>query len=155
MASTVPEIYKEREPAYIKHTLLESYLETLVLTVGMGAKGEAQARDLLRRLLRRTVGIRRREPGRHVDRLVTQDAGQLQGQTRVPRRECSHAGPVHREGQEGVRASVHVLEARDLCRSGAQVLPSLFVDLRHDILTWCGTNSFTFFFITPRGGRRW
>ena len=43
VASTVPEIYKEREPAYIKHTLLESYLETLVLTIGMGAKGEAQA----------------------------------------------------------------------------------------------------------------
>ena len=43
MATTIPEIYKEREPAFIKHTLLESYLETLVLTIGMGAKGEGQA----------------------------------------------------------------------------------------------------------------
>ena len=41
MANTVPETYQDRGPAFVKHTLLELYLETLVLTIGMGTKGDA------------------------------------------------------------------------------------------------------------------
>lgn len=35
---TVPETYRGREQAYIKHRLLESYLEKLFLIVGMSAR---------------------------------------------------------------------------------------------------------------------
>jgi hypothetical protein len=37
MCPTLPKAYQERPQSYIKHLLLESYLEKLVLIVGRGA----------------------------------------------------------------------------------------------------------------------
>lgn len=43
MASTVPEVYEGREQALVKHALLKSYLEKLVLIIGMSAKQTRKA----------------------------------------------------------------------------------------------------------------
>ena len=38
MAGAVPEVYEGRVPALVKHTLLKSYLEKLVLIIGMNGR---------------------------------------------------------------------------------------------------------------------
>lgn len=38
MKSNLPDVYDGRVPALVKHTLLKSYLEKLVLIIGMRAK---------------------------------------------------------------------------------------------------------------------
>ena len=43
MAGSVPDIYDGRVPAWIKHTLLKSYLEKLVLIIGMNGRKVGKA----------------------------------------------------------------------------------------------------------------
>ena len=151
MATTVPEIYKEREPAFIKHTLLESYLETLVLTIGMGAKGEAQAEIC------------------YVDCFAGpwgSDDENLDG-TSIALSLKTLASCKAKLASLGVNARMRALfiekdkkafgRLSTFLKRGTfaeverECFPGDFVDLRHEILRWCGTNGFTFFFIDPKG----
>lgn len=151
MALTVPEIYQGREPALIKHTLLESYLETLVLTIGMGAKGEARPEIC------------------YVDCFAGpwgSDDENLDG-TSIALSLKTLAGCKAKLASLGVDARMRALFIeRDkttfqrlsnfLTRSApkeveSDCLSGDFVDLRSDILKWCGNTSFTFFFIDPKG----
>lgn len=43
MTSIIPETYEGREQALVKHALLKSYLEKLVLIIGMSAKKAGRA----------------------------------------------------------------------------------------------------------------
>ena len=151
MATTIPEIYKEREPAFIKHELLESYLETLVLTIGMGAKGETQPEIC------------------YVDCFAGpwgSDDENLDG-TSIALSLKTLASSKARLASLGVNARMRAL----FIEKDQKAFPRLstflkrntfseverecilgdFVDLRQEILKWCGTTSFTFFFIDPKG----
>ena len=144
MATTIPEIYKEREPAFIKHELLESYLETLVLTIGMGAKGETQPEIC------------------YVDCFAGpwgSDDENLDG-TSIALSLKTLASCKAKLASLGVNARMRALfiekdkkafeRLSTFLKRGTfaeverECFPGDFVDLRHDILTWCGTNSFTF-----------
>lgn len=151
MAMMVPEIYKDREPALVKHTLLEGYLETLVLTIGMGAKGEAQPEIC------------------YVDCFAGpwgSDDENLDG-TSIALSLRTLASCKAKLASLGVNVRMRALfiekdkkafqrlaaflnrgtfpEVERECFSGD------FVDLRQEILRWCGTTGFTFFFIDPKG----
>ena len=40
-SKAVPESYDEREQAFVKHTLLENYLQKLFLILGAGSRGRS------------------------------------------------------------------------------------------------------------------
>ena len=151
MTPTVPEIYKGREPALIKHTLLESYLETLVITIGLGATGEDRPEIC------------------YVDCFAGpwgSDDENLDG-TSIALSLKTLAGCKEKLVSLGVNASMRALFVEKdkaafqrlsnflTCRAPNEVececMSGDFVDLRPDILKWCGSTSFTFFFVDPKG----
>ncbi len=151
MASTVPEIYKEREPAYIKHTLLESYLETLVLTVGMGAKGEAQAEICYVDCFAGPWGSEDENlDGTSIALSLKTLASCKAKLASLGVNARMRALFIEKDKKAFERLSTF-LKRGTFAEVERECFPGDFVDLRHDILTWCGTNSFTFFFIDPKG----
>lgn len=151
MTQTVPEIYEGREPALVKHTLLESYLETLVVTIGLGAKSEAQPEIC------------------YVDCFAGpwgSDDANLDG-TSITLSLKTLAACKEKLMSLGVNARMRALfiekdkaafqRLSNFLAHGApkevecECMPGDFVDLRYDILKWCGSTSFTFFFIDPKG----
>lgn len=151
MATTVPEIYKDREPALVKHTLLQSYLEALVLTIGMGVKGEAQPEIC------------------YVDCFAGpwgSDDENLDG-TSIALSLKTLASCKAKLASLGVNVRMRALfiekDKKAFQRLSAflnrgnfpeverECFPGDFVDLRQEILKWCGATSFTFFFIDPKG----
>lgn len=151
MTQTVPGIYEGREPALIKHTLLESYLGTLLVTIGLGAKGVARPEIC------------------YVDCFAGpwgSDDENLDG-TSIALSLKTLAGCKEKLVSLGVNARMRALFIEKdktafrrlsnfLVRSApkeveCECMPGDFVDLRADILKWCGSTSFTFFFIDPKG----
>jgi three-Cys-motif partner protein len=151
VTSKVPKIYEGREPALIKHTLLESYLETLVVTIGLGAKGEPRPEIC------------------YVDCFAGpwgSNDDNLDG-TSIALSLKTLAGCKEKLVSLGVNARMRALFIEKdktafqrlsnfLARSApkeveCECMSGDFVDLRSDILKWCGSTSFTFFFVDPKG----
>jgi three-Cys-motif partner protein len=151
MTSGIPAIYEGREPALVKHTLLEGYLETLVLTIGMGARSEIQPEICYvdcfagpwgsedADLEGTSISLSLRTLARCRSKLAS-----LGVNARV------RALFIEKDNAAFQRLSAYLArgtygEVERDCRHGD------FVQLRPNILDWCGTNSFTFFFIDPKG----
>jgi three-Cys-motif partner protein len=151
MAGAVPDIYEGRVPALVKHTLLKSYLEKLVLIIGMNGRKVGKAEIC------------------YVDCFAGpwgSDDEDLDG-TSIALSLKTLAACKHELAKRGVDARMRALyiekdkgafkklskflaerattEVEHDCRNGD------FVDLRADILNWCGTSAFTFFFVDPKG----
>ena len=151
VAGSVPDIYDGRVPAWIKHTLLKSYLEKLVLIIGMNGRKLGKAEIC------------------YVDCFAGpwgSDDEDLDG-TSITLSLKTLAACKAELGKLGVVARMRALyiekdkkafkklstflaerattEVEHDCRHGD------FVDLRQDILTWCGSSAFTFFFVDPKG----
>lgn len=151
MASTVPEIYEGREQALVKHALLKGYLEKLVLIIGMSAKqarkadicfvdcfagpwgsqGEQLEGTSISLSLKTLEDCKAKLASLGVD--ATMRAFYVEKDPNAfGRLKAFLDSPVF----PGVK--------RD-CRNGD------FVDLRSDILQWCGRDAFVFFFVDPKG----
>lgn len=151
MKSIVPAVYEGRVPALVKHTLLKSYLEKLVLIIGMNGRKTGTAEVC------------------YVDCFAGpwgSDDEDLDG-TSIALSLMTLAACKAELAKRGVNARMRALyiekdkgafkklskflaeratsEVEHDCRNGD------FVDLRDDILTWCGTSAFTFFFVDPKG----
>ena len=151
MVGTVPEIYEGRVPALVKHTLLKSYLEKLVLIIGMNGRRVGKAEIC------------------YVDCFAGpwgSDDEHLDG-TSIALSLKTLAACKKELAKRGVDARIRALyiekdkrafkklsaflaeratsEVEHDCRQGD------FVDLRADILNWCGSSAFTFFFVDPKG----
>jgi three-Cys-motif partner protein len=151
MKSTVPAVYEGRIPALVKHTLLKSYLEKLVLIIGMNGRKAGKAEIC------------------YVDCFAGpwgSDDEDLDG-TSIALSLKTLAACKAELAKRGVDARMRALyiekdkaafkklakflaeratsEVEHDCRNGD------FVDLRDDILNWCGTSAFTFFFVDPKG----
>lgn len=151
MKSIVPAVYEGRVPALVKHTLLKSYLEKLVLIIGMNGRKTGKAEIC------------------YVDCFAGpwgSDDEDLDG-TSIALSLKTLAACKAELAKRGVDARMRALyiekdkgafkklskflaeratsEVEHDCRNGD------FVDLRDDILNWCGTSAFTFFFVDPKG----
>lgn len=151
MTSIIPESYQGREQALVKHALLTSYLEKLVLIIGMSAKRTGRTEicfvdcfagpwcspddDLestsISLSLKTLAACKEKLATLGVDATiralyVEKDKGAFD---RLSTFLNSKAPP-----------SIH-----QACMQGD------FVDLRSDILAWCGPSAFTFFFVDPKG----
>jgi three-Cys-motif partner protein len=151
MASTVPEIYEGREQALVKHALLKSYLEKLVLIIGMSAK---QARKAEICFVDCFAG-----PWGSQDDSLDGTSISLSLKTL----EDCKVKLASLNVDARMRALYIEKDPRAFHRLrlflARQTSPSVerdswngdFVDLRPDILQWCGRDSFVFFFVDPKG----
>ena len=151
MTSIIPVAYEGREQALVKHALLKSYLEKLLLIIGMSAKKARHVEICFVDCFAGPWGT----PG-----------DDLEG-TSISLSLTTLAACKVKLATLGVDATMRALyvekdeTAFDRLSTylGAKAPPSIdhscrhgdFVDLRADILKWCGAGAFTFFFVDPKG----
>ncbi|MEO8390716.1 three-Cys-motif partner protein TcmP [Polaromonas sp.] len=150
-AILVPAIYDGREQAWIKHQLLESYLEKLLLIIGMAARSQGKVEIC------------------YVDCFAGpwgDDSEQMEG-TSIAISMRTMAMCKQKLAKLGVDATMRALyielDKRAFGRLSdylqkatpagvdAQCKEGDFLALRQDILKWCGNTAFAFFFIDPKG----
>lgn len=148
---SVPEIYDGREQAWIKHQLLESYLEKLVLIIGLAARSQGKVEIC------------------YVDCFAGpwgDDSEQMEG-TSIAISMRTMAMCKQKLAKLGVDATMRALyielDKRAFGRLSdylqkatpagvdAECMEGDFLALRQDILKWCGNTAFAFFFIDPKG----
>lgn len=151
MASTASDPYAGRVPAQVKHALLRNYLEKLVLIIGMSAKRVGHAEICYvdcfagpwgsddENLEGTSIAISLNTLAACKAKLATLG---VQARIRALYIEKDKAafGRLSAFLDEGAPDGVE-----HSCRHGD------FVDLRPTILNWCGKDSFTFFFVDPKG----
>ncbi len=142
----IPSQYKGREQAYFKHQLLEAYLERLFMIVGQHQRTicyvdcfagpwKSQDDDLedtsivisLNLINRCREGLQRLNPQIKFRALYIEEK---------PKRFKSLQAYLAARPDDGT--VTHALQGK-------------FHDLRQEILSWCGADSFAFFFIDPMG----
>ena len=152
-APTVPATYDGREQAYVKHSLLKSYLQALLMIIGISgsAKGTKEVEicfvdcfagpwqsdsddlsgtsiSLAMRILSDSKAIlAKRGVKTRMRALFVEKSNQA-----FPRLQA------YLTRQSGMPVEAHCLHGD-------------FLDLRAAILDWCGSNAFCFFFIDPKG----
>ncbi|MBU3998278.1 MAG: three-Cys-motif partner protein TcmP [Gammaproteobacteria bacterium] len=147
----IPDTYLGREQALVKHKLLEAYLEKLILIVGMSAKRE------------RIVEIG------YVDCFAGPwgDESESIASTSIAVSLQTMDSCRKKLLSLGVQANIRALYIEKSPRAFKRLSSYLqastpegvssncfqgnFLDLRDDILTWCGGHAFVFFFIDPKG----
>lgn len=148
---SVPAIYDGREQAWIKHQLLESYLEKLLLIIGMSARPQGKVEIC------------------YVDCFAGpwgDDSEQMEG-TSIAISMRTMAMCKQKLAKLGVDATMKALyielDKRAFGRLSnylqkatpagvdAECKEGDFLALRQDILKWCGNTAFAFFFIDPKG----
>ena len=151
MTSIIPDTYEGREQALVKHALLKSYLEKLVLIIGMSAKKARRVEICFVDCFAGPWGA---------------PDDNLEG-TSISLSLKTLAACKEKLATLGVDATIRALYVeKDPTAFGrlskflsSKAPPSIakaclhgdFVDLRNDILEWCGTGAFTFFFVDPKG----
>ncbi len=142
----IPASYKGREQAFIKHTLLETYLERLFVIVGQSAKKicyvdcfagpwQEGGSDLSDTSIAISLNII--EKSRNFLRARGFD---VQFRALYIERNKKAFGKLE-----------SYLETRKDSGLAIKPLNGEFYDLRDEILKWCGTEDFAFFFIDPTG----
>lgn len=148
---SVPAIYDGREQAWIKHQLLENYLEKLLLIIGMSARPEGKVEIC------------------YVDCFAGpwgDDSEQMEG-TSIAISMRTMAMCRQKLAKLGVNATMRALYVELDKRAFGRLSDYLqkatpagvnaecregdFLALRQDILKWCGNTAFAFFFIDPKG----
>lgn len=146
----VPDAYDQRVPAFIKHKLLEGYLQKLFLIVGMNSRG-------------RSIEICYVDcfAGPWGDESESMDSTSIAISLRILE-DCRQAlvalnvkpkmralfiekdRTAFKRLEDYLRGSTPS-EIESRCRMGD------FVELRDEILSWAGRDAFTFFFVDPKG----
>ena len=149
--TSVPDNYDGREQAWIKHQLLEAYLEKLLHIIGLSSKRDQKVEIC------------------YVDCFAGpwgDDTEHMQGTSIAislrTMAKCKHM--LQKLGAQVTMRALYIeldphaysrLEAHLDCATpagvSAQCLHGDFLELRQTILDWCGPNAFTFFFVDPKG----
>lgn len=147
----IPDTYIGREQALVKHKLLEAYLEKLILIIGMSAKRERSVEigyvdcfagpwgDESESMASTSIAISLQTMDSCHNKLL-----QLGVQANI------RALYIEKNPNAFKRLSTY-LQASTPEGVSSKCLQGNFLDLRGDILTWCGDQSFVFFFIDPKG----
>lgn len=149
--AVVPEAYQGREQAYIKHELLKNYLEKLFLIIGMGS-GRLGITELCyvdcfagpwsaenESLSDTSIGVSLR--------ILDKCQKELNARGVKLRFRAIY---IEKDNDTFARLEKFLSE-RTPAGIDAQAKHGDFVALREQILSWCGTGTFAFFFIDPTG----
>ena len=152
-ASQLPGTYEGREQAFVKHRLLESYLEKLFLIIGMSAKRLGITElcyvdcfagpwlDESDDLSGTSISISLRSLEKCRETIGSFGIG-LKCRALYIEQDPSAVARLNK-----------FLATRTGSRVTSESMAGDFVALRSKILNWCGKDAFVFFFIDPKGWR--
>jgi three-Cys-motif partner protein len=151
MDNPVPDVYEGRIPALVKHALLKSYLEKLVLIIGMNGREKGRAEICYvdcfagpwgsddEKLDGTSISLSLKTLAACKEKLASLGVDARMRALFIEQ----EPGPFQR-----LSAYLH----NDAPKSvEALALKGDFVSLRPEILEWTGKQAFTFFFIDPKG----
>ena len=145
----IPDGYKGREQAYFKHRLLETYLERLFMIVGHHRKTICYVDCFAGPWQEKGTDLEDTSIARSLNIIKNCRIG-LAGKKIYPKFRALYV--------EKSTKSFRILEDYLASRKGdsidAHAMNGSFHDLRDQILSWCGTDSFVFFFIDPSGWKK-
>lgn len=147
--SAIPPSYWGREQAWIKHQLLQSYLEKLLLIVGMAAKRQGKIEICYVDCFSGPWGTSQLESTSIAVSLRTMAKCQ-QKLAQLGVNATMRALYIERDDEAFSNLQNYLVNETPAAVS-AQCLHGDFVDLRDQILKWSGLEAFTFFFIDPKG----
>lgn len=151
MTSIIPNVYEGREQALVKHALLTSYLEKLVLIVGMSAKKAGRVEICYVDCFAGPWGAPNDDlEGTSISLSLKTLAACKQKLATLGVDATMRALFVEKDKGAFDRLSTFLGSKAPPTVSQA-CLQGDFVDLRGDILRWCGQDAFTFFFVDPKG----
>jgi len=142
----VPENYRGREQAFVKHRLLKTYLERLFMIIGLSQpviryvdcfSGPWNEKD--EQLKDTSIGI---------SLGIMKKC--LEGLRGIGRNVTFHALFIEKDRRAFEKLDVH-LKATTMPGISTTAHNGEFFDLRNEILRWCGQDDFVFFFIDPKG----
>ncbi|MBU4316451.1 MAG: three-Cys-motif partner protein TcmP [Proteobacteria bacterium] len=145
----VPEKYRNREQTYVKHCLLQTYLERLFMIIGQSQSiiryvdcfsGPWNEQD--ENLQDTSIGISIETMRKCRD-----------GLKRMGKEVAFEALFIEKNKQAFQKLQSH-LKSDMSPNINATALNGEFYELREKILDWCGQNDFTFFFIDPKGWKK-
>jgi three-Cys-motif partner protein len=151
LATSIPDAYIGREQAYIKHKLLENYLQKLFLIIGT-SRGVNTAIELCyvdcfagpwgddsEAMDSTSIAISLR---------VLQDC--QQALSKLGHKSTIKALYVEKDAKAFDRLNAYLANATPP-EVTSHAMKGDFVELRQDILNWVGETAFSFFFIDPKG----
>lgn len=151
MRKGVPEQYEGREQAFIKHELLQAYLEKLFLIIGMSSS-KIGVREICyvdcfagpwsagsENLTDTSIGVSLR--------ILDKCRKEIAKRSKDLRFRALYV----EKDPEAFRQLNEFVRTKTPVGIDARAIHGDFVRLRDEILRWCGTNSFAFFFIDPTG----
>ena len=149
-SKAMPESYDEREQAFIKHTLLENYLQKLFLILGAGSQGRSIELCYVDCFAGPWGDASEGMDGTSIAvSLRTLDSCR-KGLEVIGVKVKFRALFIEKEDRAFARLEAYLKRAtppgiESDCRHGD------FVALRSEILAWAGSRSFVFFFVDPKG----
>ncbi len=144
----IPEHYKGREQAFIKHTLLRAYIKRLFMIIGRYANVIRYVDCFSGPWQEGTENLEDTSIAISLDIMRTCRDGLNQQRKKVDFKALF----VEKEKDPFERLQ-EFLKEKARSRIDAQCMNGYFYDLRDKILKWCGPNDFAFFFIDPTGWR--
>ena len=142
----VPAIYHGREQAFVKHHLLETYLQRLFIIIGQHQKSiryvdcfSGPWREESADLHDTSIGIALNIIGKC-----------REGLKKMGKDVTFHALFIEKD-ENSFQKLQDYLAGSPQQEVAAEARPGDFFDLRETILEWCGPDDFTFFFIDPTG----
>lgn len=151
MTSIIPNAYEGREQALVKHALLTSYLEKLVLIIGMSAKKAGRAEICYVDCFAGPWGAPNEDlEGTSISLSLKTLAACKQKLATLGVDATMRALFVEKDKGAFDRLSAF-LRAKAPPAVQHACVNGDFVELRGDILSWCGHDAFTFFFVDPKG----
>lgn len=151
MASTIPEIYEGRVPALVKHTLLKSYLEKLVLIIGMSGRIVGKAEICYVDCFAGPWGSDDEDLDGTSIALSLQTLAACKAELATLGVDATIRALYIEKDKKAFHKLSDFLVNRATSDINHECRFGDFVELRADILTWCGSSAFTFFFIDPKG----
>jgi three-Cys-motif partner protein len=144
-----PEDYKGREQTYIKHTLLKTYLERLFMIIGQHEKIICYV-DCF-------AGPWQDDSNELKDTSISISLDIMQkcrdGLQKF-RKEVRFRALYIEKDEKAFDKLESFLNQQTLDGIETYALKGEFINLRSDILHWCGERDFTFFFIDPKGWKQ-
>jgi three-Cys-motif partner protein len=143
---SVPELYHGREQTFVKHRLLEAYLQRLFMIIGLYQKsiryvdcfsgpwqeGSSELRDT-------SIGISLK--------IIRKSR---EGLKEMGKDVAFHALFIEKDKIAFKKLQNHLASFQQ-AGIATSAFPGDFFELRDLILDWCGSNDFTFFFVDPKG----
>ena len=151
MTSIIPDAYEGREQALVKHALLKSYLEKLVLIIGMSATKARRAEICFVDCFAGPWGAPDDDLEGTSISLSLKTLAACKEKLATLGVDATMRALYLEKGEDAFGRLSTFLRSKAPPSVDHACLHGDFVDLRDDILKWCGSGAFTFFFVDPKG----